>query len=68
MPLSSSLSFRINLCWVIDNLIFSRPERWESLPSKAGSMPGLHANLLTFMAGPRSCIGYRFALVESVFL
>ncbi|KAJ7247129.1 cytochrome P450 [Mycena haematopus] len=42
-----------------------RPERWESVPSAAGAIPGLpHPNLFSFFAGQTSCIGYRFSLVE----
>ena len=43
---------------------FSRPERWESIPNAASSVPGVWANILTFIGGPRACIGYRFSLVE----
>jgi len=42
-----------------------RPERWENeVPGSASSIPGIYSNLLTFLAGPRNCIGYRFALAE----
>lgn len=41
-----------------------RPERWESTPEAAASIPGIWGNMLTFLGGPRACIGYRFALVE----
>ncbi|KAJ7443571.1 cytochrome P450 [Mycena latifolia] len=41
------------------------PERWESKESPiANAIPGVWGNMLTFLGGPRSCIGYRFALVE----
>ncbi|MBW0461204.1 hypothetical protein O181_000919 [Austropuccinia psidii MF-1] len=40
-----------------------KPERWlTSDPPKSGT--GLWSGLLTFSAGPRACIGYRFSLVE----
>jgi len=42
-----------------------RPERWENIPDAASSVPGVWANLLTFIGGPRACIGYRFSLVET---
>ncbi|KAJ7064391.1 cytochrome P450 [Mycena belliarum] len=38
------------------------PERWESPIST--SIPGVWGNMLTFLGGPRNCIGYRFALAE----
>ncbi|KAF7324196.1 Cytochrome P450 [Mycena kentingensis (nom. inval.)] len=40
------------------------PDRWTSLPDKIGSIPSVWANVLTFLAGPHNCIGFRFALVE----
>jgi len=41
-----------------------KPERWDHIPEAVTSMPGVWGNLLTFNGGARSCIGYRFALVE----
>ncbi|KAF7972061.1 hypothetical protein HWV62_19211 [Athelia sp. TMB] len=42
-----------------------RPERWEAAATLApNGLPGIWGNQLTFLAGPRSCIGYRFALAE----
>ncbi|KAJ3570544.1 hypothetical protein NP233_g4329 [Leucocoprinus birnbaumii] len=41
-----------------------KPERWESPPEAASAIPGVWGNMLTFLGGPRSCIGYRFSLVE----
>ncbi|KAH9994912.1 cytochrome P450 [Russula compacta] len=40
------------------------PDRWDNLPEAVASLPGLYANTLTFSAGPRSCIGQRFSLIE----
>ncbi|KAG6897407.1 hypothetical protein C0992_001914 [Termitomyces sp. T32_za158] len=40
------------------------PERWDNLPEAAAQLPGLYPNILTFSAGPRSCIGMRFSLIE----
>ncbi|KAJ7765808.1 cytochrome P450 [Mycena metata] len=38
------------------------PERWETEISN--SIPGVWGHMLTFLGGPRACIGYRFSLVE----
>ena len=55
------LNFGFN--WLSD-LLFFRPERWENIPNGVSSVPGVWANLLTFIGGPHACIGYRFSLVE----
>ncbi|KAH9915437.1 cytochrome P450 [Epithele typhae] len=49
--------------WGDDALEF-KPERWTALPEAASKLPGLWSNLLTFSSGPRSCMGYRFAISE----
>ncbi|PIL32220.1 cytochrome P450 [Ganoderma sinense ZZ0214-1] len=41
-----------------------RPERWQNPPKSISSIPGVWGNMLTFLGGTHSCIGYRFALVE----
>ncbi|KAF6759987.1 cytochrome-450 hydroxylase [Ephemerocybe angulata] len=41
-----------------------KPDRWDDLPEAARQLPGLFSNTLTFSAGPRSCIGLRFSLIE----
>ncbi|KAJ3535832.1 hypothetical protein NMY22_g6302 [Coprinellus aureogranulatus] len=41
-----------------------KPERWTSVPPAAGAIPGVWGNSLTFLGGPRACIGYRFSVVE----
>ncbi|PCH37082.1 cytochrome P450 [Wolfiporia cocos MD-104 SS10] len=49
--------------WGDDALEF-KPDRWGSLPEAAQNIPGVWGNLMTFLGGPRSCIGYRFSLIE----
>lgn len=34
-----------------------RPERWQTVPEKANSIPGVFSGLASFIGGPRSCIG-----------
>ncbi|KAI0083795.1 cytochrome P450 [Irpex rosettiformis] len=41
-----------------------RPERWENTPEAINSIPGVYGNIISFIGGPRSCIGYRFSLIE----
>ncbi|KAJ3556986.1 hypothetical protein NM688_g1720 [Phlebia brevispora] len=54
---------RSKALWGEDALEF-KPERWENPPEAIASIPGVWGNLLSFLGGPRSCIGYRFSLVE----
>ncbi|TBU24977.1 cytochrome P450 [Dichomitus squalens] len=49
--------------WGDDALEF-KPERWDNPPEAIANMPGIWGHLLTFLAGPHACIGYRFSLVE----
>ncbi|KAJ7145531.1 cytochrome P450 [Mycena epipterygia] len=49
--------------WGDDAGVF-RPERWEKVPEAVNAIPGVWANLLTFLAGPHNCIGFRFSLAE----
>ncbi|KAK2463019.1 hypothetical protein APHAL10511_004674 [Amanita phalloides] len=49
--------------WGEDALDF-RPERWECLPESVNAIPGIWSHLLSFWGGPRSCIGFRFAITE----
>ncbi|KZT42351.1 cytochrome P450 [Sistotremastrum suecicum HHB10207 ss-3] len=41
-----------------------RPERWEKVPEIAHEVPGVWGDLMTFIGGPRSCIGYKFSVIE----
>ncbi|KAF9043341.1 cytochrome P450 [Panaeolus papilionaceus] len=44
-----------------------KPERWlESLPETVSNahLPGIYSNLMTFSAGGRSCIGFKFSQLE----
>ncbi|KAG9128435.1 hypothetical protein FRC07_012543 [Ceratobasidium sp. 392] len=49
--------------WGSDAMEF-RPERWDNLPETAKDMPGVWGHLMTFAHGGRSCIGFRFALID----
>ncbi|CCM05371.1 uncharacterized protein FIBRA_07587 [Fibroporia radiculosa] len=40
------------------------PERWESIPPDAHTIPGVWGNMMSFLGGPRACIGYRFSVIE----
>jgi cytochrome P450 len=42
-----------------------RPERWQNpIPEATNHVPGIFSHLLTFLGGPRACIGWKFSLVE----
>ncbi|KAG8743101.1 hypothetical protein FRC10_000401 [Ceratobasidium sp. 414] len=41
-----------------------RPERWDDLSEAAKDVPGVWGHVMTFLVGNRSCIGYRFAVIE----
>ncbi|KAJ7260996.1 cytochrome P450 [Mycena rebaudengoi] len=49
--------------WGPDALEF-KPERWEASTPVTNSIPGVWGHMLTFLGGPRGCIGFRFSLVE----
>ncbi|KAJ7797749.1 cytochrome P450 [Mycena olivaceomarginata] len=40
------------------------PERWESEPPISNTLPGVWGQVLTFLGGPRACIGYRFSVIQ----
>ncbi|KAF5344274.1 hypothetical protein D9758_012335 [Tetrapyrgos nigripes] len=41
-----------------------KPERWGKEPEAAHNIPGVWSHLMTFIGGPRACIGWRFSVVE----
>ncbi|KAF9647279.1 cytochrome P450 [Thelephora ganbajun] len=41
-----------------------RPERWFDMNEKPESPVGMYGNLVTFSGGVRSCLGWRFSVVE----
>ncbi|CAK5267085.1 unnamed protein product [Mycena citricolor] len=49
--------------WGDDALEF-KVERWDNLPEAVHGIPTVWANQLTFLAGPHSCMGFRFTIVE----
>ncbi|QRV93490.1 cytochrome P450 family protein [Ceratobasidium sp. AG-Ba] len=52
--------------WGEDADIF-RPERWLDPKSQSfgdNKTPGVYSSIMTFGAGPRACLGFRFALLE----
>jgi len=54
---------RSKALWGEDALEF-KPERWEKVQEASNAIPGVWGNSLTFLGGPRACIGYRFAISE----
>ncbi|KAG8718205.1 cytochrome P450-dit2 [Ceratobasidium sp. 395] len=41
------------------------PERWlDGRAASAEGSPGVYSHMMTFMAGPSSCIGFKFATLE----
>ncbi|KAF8816768.1 cytochrome P450 [Phlegmacium glaucopus] len=51
--------------WGEDSTEF-KPERWVNIPDAAASVPGVWANMMTFIGGPRACIGYRFSILSEI--
>ncbi|KAJ7430212.1 cytochrome P450 [Mycena galericulata] len=49
--------------WGEDAMVF-KPERWQTIPEAVNGIPGVWGNLLTFLAGAHSCIGFRFSVIE----
>ncbi|KDN52725.1 cytochrome P450 [Tilletiaria anomala UBC 951] len=50
--------------WGPDALAF-RPQRWFNLPTEVNNDFDFPLHLATFIAGPRGCIGSRFAVIEA---
>jgi len=60
----STVGYNLNKdLWGPDAYEF-RPERWLDMDEKPESPLGVYSNLATFAGGPRSCIGWRFAVIE----
>jgi len=51
------------MCLTSDS-IFVSPERWSKIPELASNIPDVWGNMMTFLGGARSCIGYRFSIIE----
>jgi len=49
--------------WGKDAMVFN-PDRWLEERDKSGALIGVYANLLSFSAGVKNCIGWRFALIQ----
>ncbi|KAG1824493.1 cytochrome P450 [Suillus subaureus] len=51
--------------WGEDAHVFN-PDRWLNGPAKEKKVTsiGVYSNLMTFLGGARSCIGWRFAVIE----
>ncbi|KAG8802377.1 hypothetical protein FRC18_007563, partial [Serendipita sp. 400] len=54
---------RLEEIWGPDAAEFD-PERWFKLPEATNSVPSVWGNQFSFLSGPRSCIGFRFAVME----
>ncbi|KAJ7698392.1 cytochrome P450 [Mycena rosella] len=54
---------RDSAIWGPDAMEFI-PERWEAGTPVSNTIPGVWGHMMTFLGGPRSCIGFRFSLVE----
>ncbi|KAG8817419.1 hypothetical protein FRC17_011243 [Serendipita sp. 399] len=54
---------RLEEIWGSDAAEFN-PDRWLNLPEATNSVPSVWGNQFSFLSGPRSCIGFRFAVME----
>ncbi|KAJ6516676.1 cytochrome P450 [Mycena vitilis] len=66
---ATSSYHRLESAWGEHAMKFN-PRRWLEEPVYKGEpTDGVYANLLTFLSGPRACLGWRFAILEmQVFL
>ncbi|KAJ7154854.1 cytochrome P450 [Mycena crocata] len=48
------------------NVMEFLPERWEAETPISNTIPGVWGHMLTFLGGPRGCIGFRFSLVAAL--
>lgn len=51
--------------WGEDARVFN-PDRWLDLPNATYLIPGVWGNQLTFLGGPRGCIGFKFAIIDYI--
>jgi cytochrome P450 len=52
--------------YVLRSCFSNRPERWLSgVPDSTKAIPNVWGPIMTFGAGPHSCIGYRFSIIET---
>ncbi|KIO34090.1 hypothetical protein M407DRAFT_64608 [Tulasnella calospora MUT 4182] len=61
-----ALANRDKAIWGEDADVFN-PDRWlegNNSHPRSAEIPGVFSTIMTFLGGPRACIGYRFALME----
>lgn len=71
IPVSKGTKVKLSLCaynrlpsiWGEDADRWN-PMRWVNMDSSKQTSVGVYSNLLTFSAGIRSCIGWKFAVIE----
>ncbi|KAF7356164.1 Cytochrome P450 [Mycena venus] len=63
MTLAIASYQRLESRWGEDAQEF-KPSRWLDGPTFKGEAVGPYANLLSFLGGPRMCLGWRFAIME----
>ncbi|KAF8960371.1 cytochrome P450 [Flammula alnicola] len=72
LPLNSrsQINMEISETLLIPILAMNRAKSFgvKMLSEAATTIPGVWGNMMTFLGGPRACIGYRFSLVEYVLI